>query len=118
MHKVGLERIESEGEVPGELAAETMRILKIHQLNGDLGWVEDMLLELKGSKKVFDLSKRWRHTTNSQLGLAWRSISHGDQSMIRDEYPGMNWVSFYWLRVSSAKIDWSDFSTDVLPLLE
>ena len=49
--KANIVRVEVAGEIPEELAAETMRILEIHRLNGDLGWVKDMIHDLEAQQK-------------------------------------------------------------------
>ena len=43
--------VETDGEIPPYLAAETMRILELHRLNGDLGWVKDMIHDLEAQQK-------------------------------------------------------------------
>jgi hypothetical protein len=51
MTKASIVTIESPGEIPAPLANETMRLLTIHQVNGDLDWVKDMILELEAQAK-------------------------------------------------------------------
>ena len=42
--------IEMAYDIPDNLASVTMQILRIHQQNGDLAWVSDMLCELEAEK--------------------------------------------------------------------
>ena len=42
--------IEMESDIPDNLASLTMQILRIHKQNGDLAWVDDMLLELEAEE--------------------------------------------------------------------
>jgi hypothetical protein len=39
--------IEHPADIPESLAELTMQILRMHKKNGDLAWVDDMLLELE-----------------------------------------------------------------------
>lgn len=51
MTKATIGSVEFEGEIPEALAKETMNILRIHQVNGDLGWVKDMIIDLEAQAK-------------------------------------------------------------------
>jgi hypothetical protein len=42
--------IEMAYDIPDNLVSVTMQILRIHQQNGDLAWVSDMLCELEAEK--------------------------------------------------------------------
>ena len=45
-------KIEMKSDIPENLASLTMQILRIHKQNGDLAWVDDMLLELETEECV------------------------------------------------------------------
>lgn len=40
-------QLDEAGDIPENLATLTMQLLEIHRQNGDLGWVNDMLIDLE-----------------------------------------------------------------------
>lgn len=49
--KATIAQVESKGEIPEPLASQTMALLRVHQVNGDLDWVLDMIHELRVQAK-------------------------------------------------------------------